>query len=196
MALPLLPPMEAGATAPRRENLIGWADFDPYGVQTAPVTTSDDMRGPNEYWRFQRDAIEVVNAEHDANGIHDTLQIARLFLVCDYNTTDGYTVSLDSYVMGTYERDDTAAFTVTEGAAGEITVDLDAAYSLPNASYMGVIDRTGSLYTVTGEMAYCRTQLRSITNAKTFLLSRRAGVVANALALSHGPFAISLFTAA
>lgn len=193
MALPLLPPLEAGATTAERRNLLGWGDFDFFGVQSAPVATTDDMRGPNEIFRFHRDAFTFIDAEHDANGIHDTFQIARVFLRCDYDSTDGYTVHPESYAMGTRFKADATAFTITAGTAGEITVDLAAGLALPDGTYMGCADRSAMTYGTLAEALFVRTQLRSITDSTTFLLRRREGSAADSLSLAHGPFAVAIF---
>lgn len=198
MALPLEPILEVGATRPLRENLQAYGDFDFYGVQAPAVATTDDMRGPNEDFRFLRDCYSFLTEEHDANGNHDTLQIARIFLRATYDGTN-YVVDPRSYVMGKTFLADAAAFTITAGAAGEITVDVDAAYALPNGTYMGCVDRYDSDPSWDAlEMG--RTQLRSVTDSTTFLLRRwdchfvvGAGLSAT---LAHGPINVLLFAEA
>lgn len=196
MALPLLPPLEVGKTRVRRADLLGYADFDFYGVQSPPVATDDDMQGPNEEFRFLRDARTFIDAEHDLNGVHDTFQIARVHLVADYDGTN-YIVDPESYAMGTLFRTDGTAFTITAGAAGEITVDLAAGLALPNSSYLGCFDRGWSDLELPVELYQYRTQLRSVTDSTTFALRRWlvTPIVGSAhtTSLQHGPFAIDLF---
>lgn len=189
MALPLLPPLEAGETRARREALLGYADLDFYGVQSAPVATTDDMRGPNEEFRFLRDVYSFLDAEHDANGAHDTFQIARLYLAAYWDGTN-YIVDPASYVMGATFRSDSSAFTLTSTATGEIKVVLDAAYTLPNATYLGGMDRWTSDRSWEDEMVKVR--LTIVTDAVTFYVKRWAGSSAASLALTNGPFVIAV----
>lgn len=195
MALPLLPPLEAGKTRVRTADLLGYADLDFYGVQTAPVATTDDMRGPNEEFRFLRDARTFLLEEHDASGVHDTLQIARVHLVVDWDGA-AYTVDPESYAMGTTFRADAGAFTITAGAAGEITVDLAAGLALPNGTYLGCVDRGANDEPSPSDLYQYRTQLRSVTDSTTFLLRRWLVYPAGAtysVTLAHGPFSVDIF---
>lgn len=198
MALPLLPPLEVGKTRVRTQDLLSYGDFDFYGVQAAPVATTNDMRGPNEEFRFLRDARTFLDTEHDLNGIHDTFQIARIHLVCRYDGA-AYVVDPESYAMGETFRTDATAFTITAGAAGLITVDVAAGLALPNGSYMGCIDRGWFDEGDPANLYQSRVQLEAVTDSTTFKLRRwlvyPAGSSYSAT-LKHGPFAVSIFAKA
>jgi hypothetical protein len=180
--------LTVGATAVNPDNAQEYLDGDIYGVQAAPVTTADDMRGPNEEFRFLRDAFDFATVEHDANGIHDTLQIARALLDVTWNAgASAYEVSGHSYLLGTHEHDGVIA-TVADGAAGEITVTL--ATALPSATKYAVVDLTGCLYDATDTMLFTRTQLMTKTSSTVMALRRWEGATVGTMAQAHGDFRI------
>lgn len=192
MALPLLPALTVGTTTPTSSNLLAYLDGQTYGVQAAPVGTSDDMRGINEDFRFLRDAYDWAMVEHDANGVHDTLQIARGLLIVEYDDNlAAYAVQGHSYLLGTYENEAPGLFTISSASAGEITVTL--ATALPSATAYAVADLSGSIYDSTDNFLFVRTQLRARTSASIFTLRRWQATTVGGLALADGPFAILIY---
>lgn len=192
MALPLLPTLTAGAATPSASNVQAYVDGQTYGVQAAPVGTSDDMRGINEDIRFLRDAYDWALVEHDANGVHDTLQIARGLLIVEYDDNlAAYTVQGQSYLLGTHEHEAPGLFTIASASPGEITVTL--ATALPSATAYGVADLSPSLYDATDNFLFVRTQLRARTSASIFTLRRWSGTTVAGLALADGPFRIAIY---
>lgn len=192
MALPLLPVLTVGATTPSAANVQAYLDGQTYGVQAAPVGTSDDMRGINEDFRFLRDAYDWHMVEHDASGVHDTLQIARGLLIAEYDDNlAAYAVQGQSYLLGTHENEVPGLYTIASASPGEITVTLAAA--LPSATAYAVADLSGSLYDATGNFLFVRTQLRARTSSSAFTLRRWESTTVGGLALANGPFAILIY---
>lgn len=192
MALPLLPTLTVGATTPRASNVQAYVDGATYGVQAAPVGTSDDMRGINEDIRFLRDAYEWATDEHDVNGVHDTLQIARGMLLVEYDANlAAYTVLGQSYLLGTHEHEAPGLFTIASASPGEITVTL--ATALPSATAYAVADLSPSIYDGTDNFLFVRTQLRARTSASVFTLRRWEATTVAGLALADGPFRILIY---
>ena len=192
MALPLLPTLTVGATTPSANNVQAYVDSQTYGVQAAPVGTSDDMRGINEDFRFLRDAYDWALVEHDVNGYHDTLQIARGLLIVDYDANLGaYAVQGQSYLLGTYENAAPGLFTIASASPGEITVTL--ATALPSATAYSVADMSEARYDATDNFLFVRTQLRARTSASIFTLRRWEATTVGGLALADGPFRIAIY---
>ena len=194
MSLPLKPILTVGTTIVRPDNTQEYLDGDAYGVQAPAVTTADDMRGPNEEFRFLRDSFEFATVEHDANGVHDTLQIARAFLDVSWDVgASAYIVSDHSYLLGTHQHLGAVA-TVADGAAGEITITLAAA--LPSATKYAFIDLTGCIYDPTDNMKFTRTQLMTKTSSTVMALRRWEGATVAAMALAHGDFRVLIYAEA
>lgn len=194
MALPLRPVLTVGATRVAPENLQSYLDGATYGVQAPPVATGDDMRGINEDFRFLRDAYAWATDEHDVNGVHDTLQIARGWLCATWDAVGSqYVVHPRSYLMGEYERDVPGLYTITRTSTGILTIDLHASYALPSATKYAVIDMSGSVYTTAQDLLHVRTQLVTRTSATKFELRRWSATDVASMALADGHFRIAIY---
>ena len=197
MALPLRPVLTVGATLVAPANLQAYLDGATYGVQAPPVTTADDMRGINEDLRFLRDAYTWATDEHDANGVHDSLQIARGWLCATWDAVGSkYVVDPRSYLMGAYARDVASLYAITRTSTGVLTVDLHASYALPSASAYAVADMSPAFYNTAQDFLHVRTQLGSRTSATKFELRRWTATDVSSMALADGSFRVTIYSEA
>jgi hypothetical protein len=195
MAAILIPVLEFGVTESSTSSRIKtYTEREAIGLEV-PAATPTDFRGPNEHLRYLRSVETWNEVEHNTSGAHDTLQVAKLYLKCAYNS--GYTISPDSYCAGDYQRDAAVFTSVTAGAAGEITVTLaGGSYVLPHATIYRVHSSTEAIRDSSDVLLHVCTTLRTITSTTVFSLRRREGTTLGGLTLTHGGFAIAVYATA
>lgn len=191
MAAILVPVLVVGAAETSKNPAIRtYAEREVFGLEP-PASSRSDLAGANEQLRYLRSVSDWALVEHDANGVHATLQIPRALLLAAWDGSS-YTVDPDSYSMGTRQAD-AAVWTITRVGAGELTIDLGASYALPSAATYGVHDVSPSeVDQATGAQMFVKAQLRTRTSATKFGIRRWSGTTRAAMAMADGPFAIAV----
>ncbi len=137
--MPLKPILRPGSTTAL--DLRTARDF--VGVETI---TDTDRRGFNRAAEWTQDVEGWIDAEHDGDGVHDTVRIPRCVLFAGYlfggnggtvPPAERYQIVPESYLRGTYASEDPGLFSVAVVADGVIDITLGIA--MPSADF-GVLD--------------------------------------------------------
>ena len=185
----LFPIFPLGAESGARVLTYGARDFREV---EAPAASPAARQGFNLEAGWTARADKAVRNEHDANGIHATLKLGRVFLWGEYSSGGGgsYTIHAYSEDRGTLGAG--IVTSVTLPAAGEAEITL--ATALPSSD-LEVIDCTEDFYLETGTTDYVRVLLETISSTVKFKIARYEGD-SNAssgpgtMAKTHGDFFI------
>ncbi len=187
MADAFYPVITAGVTPPPprdQESFVQYALRSYRGVETpaaAPGTTT--RRGFNAEAEHTARADAALLAEHDENGIHATIKLARAFFFVDYDGS-AYTISDESEDRGTLHGTSSIATVTKEATTGRIKIVLTTAMPTADMWLEDVIEDEDAVDT---DAVLCL--LHSVTSSTTFYVERWMGDSASSgMVKAHGSF--------
>lgn len=185
------PVLSAGAAVPPPRDQDGFTLYalrSFRGVESpaaAPGATT--RRGFNAEAEHTARADAALRAEHDANGIHATVKIARAVLFLEYDGLS-YELHQESEDRGVVHADASIA-TLTVTAVGQVKIVL--ATAMPSTDLV-VVDLIDDEEAADDDSVMCL--LSSVTDASTFYVERWAGDSSTGgMIKEHGPMAFAVF---
>ena len=183
----LYPVLSAGATPPPPRDQDGFVQYalrSFRGVESpaaAPSTTT--RRGFNAEAEHTARADAALLAEHDENGIHATIKLARAFFFVDYDGS-AYTISDESEDRGTLHGTSSIATVTKQATTGRIKIALTTALPTTDIWLEDLIEDEDAVDT---DAVQCL--LSSVTDASTFYVERWMGDSATGgMIKAHGSF--------